>query len=99
MERPMAPRIEPPSIDFKSEAFLRDPGATVAALRASAPVVATRFPLVGNVWITTTYEATARVLKDTAVFTLRKEGGAVGRLRRGIAPPIAANASHKPTHD
>ena len=63
--------------DFTSEAFFRDPQAGVAQLRAIGPVVATRFPIIGRVWVTTTYEAAARVLKDSTLFTLRKEGGAL----------------------
>jgi cytochrome P450 len=51
-------------VDFTSQAFFRDPAAGVERLRALGPVVETRFPIVGKVWITTTYEATARVLKD-----------------------------------
>lgn len=66
--------------DFTSEAFFRDPSVGIAALRAAGPVVATRFPIVGKVWVTTTYEATAQVLKDSATFTLRKEGGALAGL-------------------
>jgi cytochrome P450 len=64
-------------VDFVSQAFFRDPAATVAMLRAIGPAVETRFPIVGRVWVTTTYEATARVLKDSATFSLRKEGGAL----------------------
>ena len=45
--------------DFSSEAFFRDPQAGIAQLRAIGPAVATRFPIVGRVWVTTTYEATA----------------------------------------
>ena len=56
--------------DFASEALFRDPAAGIATLRKSGPVVATRFPIVGPVWVTTTYEATARVLKDSAIFSL-----------------------------
>jgi cytochrome P450 len=41
-------------------------------------VVETRFPIVGKVWITTTYDATARVLKDSATFTLRRDGALAG---------------------
>ena len=63
--------------DFTSEAFFRDPQAGVAQLRAIGPAVATRFPIVGRVWVTTTYEAAARVLKDSTLFTLRKEDGAL----------------------
>src|SRR5438093_7178441 len=63
--------------DFTSEAFFRDPQAGVAQLRAIGPAVATKFPIVGRVWVTTTYEAAAHVLKDSTLFTLRKEGGAL----------------------
>ena len=62
-------------IDFASEAFFRDPADGIAKLRASGPVVATKFPIVGRVWVTTTYETAARVLKDSTLFTLRKEAG------------------------
>ncbi|UWU72083.1 cytochrome P450 [Bradyrhizobium sp. NC92] len=68
-------------LDFTSEAFFRDPPKAIANLRMSGPVVATRFPLVGNVWITTTHDATAQVLKDGATFTLRKDDGDVAGLR------------------
>src|SRR5215470_8533633 len=55
-------------IDFTSEEFFRNPGEGVASLRAVGPVVATKFPIVGRVWVTTTYEAAARVLKDSTLF-------------------------------
>ncbi len=69
----MAPRF-----NLASDAFFKDPVASVAALRASGPVVSAKFPLIGGVWITTTYEATARVLKDSAAFPLRKDGKVAG---------------------
>src|SRR5262245_63455218 len=68
-------------VDFTSQDFFRDPAAGVTNLRASGPVVATKFPIIGKVWVTTTYELTARVLKDSATFTLRKEDGDVAGLR------------------
>src|SRR5215475_497527 len=86
-------------VDFTSEAFFRDPGATVAALRASGPVVSTRFPIVGKVWVTTTHEAAARVLKDSATFTLRKEGGAVAGIRWWMPKLVQALASNMLTTD
>jgi len=86
-------------VDFTSEAFFRDPGVAVARLRARGPVVATRFPVVGRVWITTTYEAAARVLKDSATFTLRKEGGAVAGLRWWMPSSVSALASNMLTTD
>lgn len=85
----MAPRL-----DFTSEAFFRDPPKAISALRASGPVVPTRFPLVGDVWITTTHDATAQVLKDSTIFTLRKEDGDVAGLRwwmPGLVRTIANN--------
>jgi cytochrome P450 len=64
--------------DFTSQNYYRDPAASIEELRRSGPVIATKFPIVGKVWITTTYEATGRVLKDSETFTLRKEGGGLG---------------------
>jgi cytochrome P450 len=90
----MAPRL-----DFTSEAFFRDPPKAIAKLRAQGPVVATRFPLVGDVWITTTHDATARVLKDSATFTLRKEDGAVAGVRWWMPKLVTTIASNMLTMD
>ena len=86
-------------VDFTSQEFFRDPAALISALRASGPVVATRFPIIGKVWITTTHEATARVLKDSASFTLRKEGGALAGLRWWMPKFIATFANNMLTMD
>ncbi|MDN5001538.1 cytochrome P450 [Bradyrhizobium sp. GCM10027634] len=88
-----------PRIDFTSEAFFRDPPKRVAALRASGPVVATRFPLIGDVWITTTHDATAAVLKDSATFTLRKEDGKVAGLRWWMPKLVSTIANNMLTMD
>src|SRR5262245_18304336 len=68
-------------VDFASEAFCRDPGVAVAQLRTLGPIVPTRFPIVGPVWVPTTYEAAAEVLKDSPNFALRKDDGTVVGLR------------------
>ncbi len=86
-------------VDFASEAFFRDPGATVARLRASGPLVATIFPITGRVWVTTTYEATARVLKDTSTFTMRKDDGTVAGLRWWMPSSITVLANNMLTTD
>src|SRR5947208_16039871 len=86
-------------VDFASEEFFRDPSAAVARRRATGPVVAAKFPIVGRVWVTTTYEATARVLKDTATFSLRKDDGAVAGLRWWMPSLIATLASNMLTTD
>jgi cytochrome P450 len=86
-------------VDFASEAFFRDPDAAVARLRAIAPLVATTFPLTGRVWVTTTYEATARVLKDSENFTLRKEDGTVAGLRWWMPSSVTVLANNMLTTD
>jgi cytochrome P450 len=94
MERAMTAHV-----DFTSQAFFRDPAAAIERLREAGPVVATRFPIVGKVWITTTYETTARVLKDSATFALRKEGGALAGLRWWMPKLLATFANNMLTMD
>ncbi|MCK1641947.1 cytochrome P450 [Bradyrhizobium sp. 157] len=86
-------------VDFSSEAFLRDPQKGVALLRSSGPVVATKFPILGRLWVTTTYDATARVLKDSTTFTLRKEGGSLVGLPWWMPKLIGALANNMLTMD
>ncbi|MGY3614614.1 cytochrome P450 [Bradyrhizobium sp. USDA 10063] len=86
-------------IDFTSEEFFRDPATAVAALRARAPVVATRFPIVGKVWVTTTYETTAEMLKDSSTFALRREDGALAGLQWWMPKSIATIANSMLTKD
>src|SRR5262249_34232345 len=63
------------------------------------PVVQIRFPIIGRVWITTTYDLTARVLKDSDTFTLRKEGGGIAGLRWWMPARLGALASNMLTMD
>jgi cytochrome P450 PksS len=86
-------------VDFTSQEFFRDPAAGIKRLRACGPLVATRFPIVGKVWITTTYELTARVLKDSTTFSLRKEGGALAGLRWWMPARLTVLASNMLTMD
>jgi cytochrome P450 len=85
--------------DLSSQAFFRDPVSGVERLRAAGPVVPIRFPIVGPVWITTTYETTARLLKDSDTFTLRREGGAVAGLRWWMPGLIRSLADNMLTMD
>lgn len=86
-------------IDFTSEAYLREPPKAIAKLRMSGPVVATRFPLIGDVWITTTHDATAQILKDSATFTLRREDGDVAGLRWWMPRYVRTIANNMLTMD
>ena len=85
-------------LDFTSQEFFRNPAAGIERLRACGPVVETRFPIVGKVWITTTYDAAARVMKDSATFTLRKDGSPAG-LRWWMPAFVGAMASNMLTVD
>jgi cytochrome P450 len=67
--------------EFTSQEYLRNPAAGLARLRAAGPVVDVSFPIVGQVWITTTHDLAARVLKDSETFSMRAEGGALAGLR------------------
>jgi cytochrome P450 PksS len=46
--------------DFTSQDYYRDPAASIEKLRQAGPVIEIRFPIVGKVWVTTTYKAAGR---------------------------------------
>jgi cytochrome P450 len=68
-------------VDFTSQDFFRDPAAVVGKLRAAGPLVEVRYPLIGRIWMTTTQDMAARVLKDPELFTMRKDDGSVAGMR------------------
>jgi cytochrome P450 len=57
---------DPPvvQIDLTSQAFKRDPFPTLARMRELGPVIRVRLPLVGKVWLVTTYDAVNDLLRD-----------------------------------
>jgi len=55
-------------VDLTSVAFKRDPMPTFARLREAGPILRVKLPMVGRCWITTTYEAADRVLRDKEHF-------------------------------
>lgn len=88
-----------PRVDFASQEFFRDPAAGVERLRALGSVVKTRFPIIGKVWITTTYDLTARVLKDSEMFTLRSKSGTLAGLRWWMPASLGVLANNMLTMD
>jgi cytochrome P450 PksS len=84
-------------LDFTSPD--RDPQANVAKLRDGAPVVKVKFPIVGTVWVATTYQAAGRVLKDSDTFTLRKDGGSIAGLRWWMPRVVRTLANNMLTMD
>ncbi len=85
--------------DFTSQEYFRNPTAGIDKLRASGPIVEVTFPIVGRVWITTTQELAARVLKDSRTFTLRRDGGIIAGLRWWMPGLIRAVADNMLTMD
>jgi cytochrome P450 len=65
-------------IDFTSQDFFRDPRGAIERLRTRGPVVEVKLPFIGETWIATTQDVAAHVLKDSATFSLRKDGGVAG---------------------
>jgi cytochrome P450 len=57
---------EPPAVrfDLTSQAFKQNPFPTLARMRELGPVIRVRFPLVGKVWLATTYDAVNDLLRD-----------------------------------
>ena len=86
-------------LDFTNQDYFRNSAARLAALRASGPVVEVKFPIVGKVWVTTTYDAAGRVLKDNQTFTLRKDGGAVAGFRWWMPRIVGTLANNMLTMD
>jgi cytochrome P450 PksS len=87
------------SADFTSQEFFRNPAGAIETLRASGPVVQVKFPIIGTVWATTTQEMVARVLKDSEIFTLRKDDGSIAGLRWWMPGIIRAIADNMLTMD
>jgi cytochrome P450 len=67
----------PLHVDLQSKASKQDPFSFFASLREAGPVVPLKLPFVGKVWATTTYDATAAMLKDNALFV--QEGRHAGK--------------------
>jgi len=84
-------------VDLTSQDFKANPFPTLAEMRGMGPVIRIRFPLFGNVWIATTYEAVNELLRDhdrfvqnpTAVGN-RWMGAIVRWLPRSLSP-LATN--------
>jgi cytochrome P450 len=86
-------------LDFTNQDYFRNPAARLEKLRALGPVVEVKFPIIGKVWVTTTYDATGRVLKDNKTFTLRKEGGGIAGLRWWMSRVVRTLANNMLTMD
>ena len=61
-----AMRTDPPvlPVDLSSQAYKQNPFPTLARMRQLGPVIRTRLPPLGRVWLTTTYDAAHELLRD-----------------------------------
>ena len=80
-------------VDFTSPDYFRNPAAALERLRNQGPVVEVRFPIVGRIFVTTTQALADRVLKDTDIFTIRKDNGDVAGMRWWMPPMIRTFAN------
>jgi cytochrome P450 len=85
-------------VDFASQDYFRNPAAGLAKLRAAGPVVKVRFPIVGTVWMTTTQDLANQVLRDSQMFTLRKDGAVAG-IRWWMPKLVRTFANNMLTND
>ncbi len=80
--------------DFSSQDYFRNPAAELEKLRSAGPVVEVRFPIIGQVWTTTTQDMTDRVLKDSETFTIRRDDGAIAGLQWWMPGILRALVKH-----
>lgn len=85
--------------DLIGQEYFRNPSPAVARLRALGPIAEVKFPIIGKVWITTTYALAARVLKDSDTFSLRNDRGTIAGLRWWMPGFIRALADNMLTMD
>jgi cytochrome P450 len=57
---------DPPAtvVDLRSQSFMQDPFPTLSRLRELGPVAKVRLPLLGKVWMATTYDAVNDLLRN-----------------------------------
>ncbi len=55
-------------IDLVSAEFKRNPFPTFAKMRGMGPLIKTKIPMLGEAWITSTYEASVKILRDKESF-------------------------------
>ena len=80
-------------------AFMADPVPHVEALQRQGPFVRSRLPIIGEVWLATTQEALAAVLKDNEHFLMRRGDGNVTGVQWWMPKTIRLLANNMLTMD
>lgn len=81
------------------QTFYRDPFPVLAGLRREAPLLRTKIPIMGKVWVTTTHGAAVRVLKDSDTFTQRSAKGGIAGLQWWMPRSLKVLANNMLTSD
>jgi len=79
--------------DLTRQAFLRDPAEVIDRLLGDGGIAQVKLPIIGKVWVVARHDLAARILKDSEVFTIRRDGKVVGMQwwMPGIFRVLAAN--------
>jgi cytochrome P450 len=70
--------------DLYSQDYKRNPYPTLAAMLSQAPLVRVRFPMLGKVWMATTYEAVNELLRERQTYV--REARSAGISQRAYLP-------------
>ncbi len=81
------------------QAFYRDPFPALAAMRAEGPLVRSKIPIIGKVWLTTTHAAATAVLKDSETYTQRSLKGGLAGLQWWMPRSLKVLSSNMLTTD
>ena len=81
------------------QAFYRDPFPALTEMRHQAPLVRSKIPIIGKVWLTTTHAAATTVLKDSETFTQRSSKGGLAGLQWWMPRSLKVLSSNMLTTD
>ena len=79
--------------------FMADPQLHVEALQRQGPFVRSRLPIIGDIWLATSQEALAAVLKDNEHFSMRRGDGNVTGVQWWMPKAIRLLANNMLTMD
>lgn len=81
------------------QAFFRDPFPVLADLRSQGPLIRTKIPIIGKIWLTTTHAAATQILKDDETFTQRSGKGGIAGLQWWMPRSLKVLSSNMLTTD
>lgn len=72
--------------NLADQGFLENPAPMLAQMRADGPLVRVKLPIVGKMWVTTTYAATEAVAKGKDTFFITGEGAGLKKKGNAALP-------------